>query len=90
MQYQHTYTCQVAAASGPLTVYTVRLITSFDRGAALSEPAAGVNVCLVAADGRCLLHRVPPVNDPQEAASSMDEICAVRAEEGLWGDKRGG
>jgi hypothetical protein len=59
-------------------VYTVRLITSFERGAALSDPAAGVNVCLIAADGRALLHRVSPVNDPQQALSSMDDICSVR------------
>ncbi|KAI8473164.1 MAG: hypothetical protein J3K34DRAFT_519180 [Monoraphidium minutum] len=70
-----------AAAPAPLTVYTIRLITSFDRGAALSDPAAGVNVCLVGADGRAVLHRVPPVNDPQEALSSMDDICGVVNEE---------
>jgi hypothetical protein len=57
----------------------VRLITSFDRGAALSDPYAGVNVCLIAEDGRAVLHRVPPVNDPAEALSSMDSICAVSA-----------
>jgi hypothetical protein len=74
------------SAEGPLTVYTLRLITSFDRGAALSDPAAGVNVCLIAADGRALLHRVPPVNDPKEALSSMDDICAVRA----GGGEKGG
>lgn len=55
----------------------MRLITSFDRGAALSDPYAGVNVCLVARDGRAVLHRVPPVNDPAEALSSMDSICGV-------------
>ncbi|GBF87634.1 hypothetical protein Rsub_00345 [Raphidocelis subcapitata] len=70
-----------ASAPGPLTVYTVRLITSFDRGSALSDPNAGVSVCLVAADGRALLHRVPPVNDPQETLRSMDELCAIVTDE---------
>ena len=60
-------------------MYSVRLFLCFDRGAALSDPCAGVNVCLIARDGRAVLHRVPPVNDPQEALSSMDDICAVRA-----------
>lgn len=43
----------------------------------MSDPSAGVNVCLISQDGRSLLHRVPPVNDPQEAASSMEDICSV-------------
>ena len=35
------------------------------RGAALSDSAAGVLVCLMAADGAALLHRVPRLNDPE-------------------------
>lgn len=68
-----------SSPAAPLTVYTIRLITSFERGSALTDPMAGVNVCLIAKDGRALLHRVPPVNDPQAALSSMDDICAVRS-----------
>lgn len=70
-----------SSSADPLTVYTVRLITSFVRGSALSDPNAGVNVCLIGHDGRAVLHRVPPVNDPREALNSMDDICSVAAEE---------
>lgn len=67
------------SSSLPQTVYTVRLTTSMQRAAALNEPMAGINICLVGKDGRAILHRIPPVNDPDEQAATMDAICAVSA-----------
>lgn len=60
-----------------MTVYTVRLTTSFDRGSALSEPLAGVNVCLIGKDGTGVLHRITPINDPSENQRVMEEVCSV-------------
>jgi hypothetical protein len=65
-----------AAPSG-MTVYTIRLTTGFARGAALSDPCSGVNVCLVGRDGRAVLHRISPVNDPIESRAHTEEICEV-------------
>jgi hypothetical protein len=66
-----------ASSSSPQTVYTVRFTTSFERGAALLEPLCGVNLCLIGKDGRGYLHRVAPVNDPQENVQRMETICQV-------------
>lgn len=53
----------------------VRLSTGMQRGAALSDPTAGIMLCLVSGNGTALLHRVPRVNDPeiteQEASSQL-------------------
>lgn len=68
-------------SSNPQTVYTVRFTTSFDRGSALSEPLSGVNVCFIAKDGRALLHRVSPINDPYENAERMESICKLAGAE---------
>ncbi|KAG1655963.1 hypothetical protein FOA52_005218 [Chlamydomonas sp. UWO 241] len=57
------------------TVYSLRFRTVYQRGAALSEPYAGVSVLLVSHDGRALLHRVSSVNDPEETARQMRAIC---------------
>ncbi len=35
------------------------------RGAALSDPSAGILLCLVSGDGTALLHRVSRINDPE-------------------------
>lgn len=51
-----------------------------DRASALSDPMAAVNICLVGKDGRGLLHRISPVNDPQETFHRMEEICKVTIE----------
>jgi hypothetical protein len=64
-------------SSSKSTVYTVRLTTSWDRGSALSEPMAGVNICLISKDGRAVLHRISPVNDPKDNLQVMQHICSV-------------
>jgi hypothetical protein len=61
----------------PLTVYTIRFTTGVARGAAMSEPYAAVNVCLIGQDGRAALHRVSPVNDPMESRAHTVEMCQV-------------
>jgi hypothetical protein len=66
-----------ALQDGQMTVYTVRLTTSFERGSALSEPFAGVSVCLISEDGRGVLRRISPVNDPQENKKAVEDICSV-------------
>lgn len=64
--------------SGPSssTVYTLRLSTSWDRGSAMSEPMAGVHVCLVGKAGSAILHRISPVNDPMDRLNMMRDICS--------------
>ncbi|KAL4427631.1 hypothetical protein ABPG75_001720 [Micractinium tetrahymenae] len=69
-------------ARRPDTVYTVRLSTAMQRGAALSDPAAGVLLCLVAGDGTALVHRVPRVNDPEITEQEVRNICSSIDEEG--------
>uniref|UniRef100_A0A383VRU7 DUF7755 domain-containing protein n=1 Tax=Tetradesmus obliquus TaxID=3088 RepID=A0A383VRU7_TETOB len=70
-----------SSSSSKSTVYTVRLTTSWDRGAALSEPMAGVNVCLISKDGSAVLHRIAPVNDPRDNLQVMQQICSLVGEE---------
>ena len=63
----------------PLTVYCVRLSTSYARGAAHSEPySSGVNLLLVGQDGRAVLQRIAPVNDPAESLQQINTICQAR------------
>lgn len=69
-------------ARRPDTVYTVRLSTGMQRGAALSDPTAGVMLCLVAGDGTALLHRVPRMNDPEITEQEVRNICSSIDEEG--------
>lgn len=54
-------------------------MTSFDRGSALSEPLAAVNVCLIGKSGSAVLHRIPPVNDPSDNRKLMEQVCSVSA-----------
>mmetsp|Transcript_15456 Transcript_15456/g.26744 ORF Transcript_15456/g.26744 Transcript_15456/m.26744 type:complete len:469 (+) Transcript_15456:12-1418(+) len=61
----------------PLTAYSVRLHTGHGRGAALSEPLSGVNICLIGHDGRAVLHQISPVNDPEAALACFDRVCQV-------------
>lgn len=56
----------------------MRLTTGFTRGAAMTEPYAGVNVCLLGQDGKAILHRISPVNDPTVSKGELEEICQVR------------
>ena len=35
-------------------------------------------MCLISKDGRGILHRVSPINDPYENAAKMEAICKVR------------
>lgn len=58
------------------TVYTVRMTTSWDRGSAMSEPMAGVHVCLIGKGGSAVLHRIGPVNDPMDRLDMMRDICS--------------
>jgi len=60
-----------------LTAYSIRLHTGHGRGAALSEPLSGVNVCLMGPDGFAIQHRISPVNDPLATASYFDNLCQV-------------
>lgn len=59
------------------TVYTVRLSTGSTRGSGLSEPNAGVQLCLVGASGVALLHHISPVLDPQKLQEELDAINQV-------------
>ncbi|EFN54594.1 hypothetical protein CHLNCDRAFT_135440 [Chlorella variabilis] len=58
------------------TVYTLRVSTALSRGASLTDPAAGVLVCLVAGDGSALLRRVPRINDPELTEQEVRDICS--------------
>ncbi|GLI69695.1 hypothetical protein VaNZ11_014384, partial [Volvox africanus] len=70
-------TTSLTDPEAPLTVYTIRFTTGVSRGAALSEPYAAVNVCLIGRDGRAALHRVSPVNDPLESRAHTVEMCQL-------------
>lgn len=59
------------------TVFTVRFSTSYARGSGLDAPCAGVQLCLISADGRGVLHRVSPTFNPQALASELDNIRRV-------------
>ena len=60
------------------TVYTVRFTTAFARGSGLDEPYAGVQLCLIGADGSSVLHRVSPLFDPAALQAELASINAVR------------
>jgi hypothetical protein len=62
----------------------MRVSTSWDRGSALSEPLAGVHVCLIGKCGRAVLHRITPVNDPMDRLDMMRDICSSVSFCSLW------
>lgn len=57
------------------TVYTLRLATSCDRGAALDDYNAGILVCLVGQDGDAFLHRIQPLADPESRRQELQDVC---------------
>ena len=59
-------------------MYTVRFSTAFARGSGLDEPYAGVQLCLIGADGSSVLHRVSPLFDPAALQAELASIGAVR------------
>ena len=61
------------------TVWTLRITTSDVRGAGMLEDRAGVQLALVARDGRTILRRLSPLYDSEAADSDLFEICRVRA-----------
>lgn len=60
-----------------LTVYCVRFTTGYARGAALSEPYSAINILLVGEEGKAILKRIPPLNDPAAAVEQMDVLCQI-------------
>lgn len=58
-------------------MYTVRLTTSYRRGAALSDPPSGINICMVNSEGAAVIHRIKPVTDPSSSHDDLDELCQV-------------
>ena len=60
------------------TVWTLRITTSDARGAGMLEDRAGVQLALVARDGRTILRRLSPLYDSEAADSDLFEICRVR------------
>lgn len=69
---------QTSDGGRPTTVFTLRFTTAYRRGAALSEPLAGVNVALIDTDGKAVLHRVPPLSDAADMHEELQELCKVR------------
>lgn len=67
---------RVGTQQHPKTVYTLRITTSSDRKASLSEPASGVLVCLVNDSGDSLLRYIPNCESASDVDSAMREICA--------------
>lgn len=49
----------------------------------MSEPMAGVHVCLVGKNGSAVLQRIPPVNDPLDRQNMMRDICN-NVRQSLW------
>ena len=64
-------------APKPMTVYTVRAVTSSERGSQLSSPNGAIWLCLVGMDGSSYLHRLSPVLDPELQQKQLREICEV-------------
>ena len=60
------------------TVWTLRITTSDARGAGMLDDCAGVQLALVARDGRTILRRLSPLYDSEAADSDLFEICRVR------------
>lgn len=61
----------------PLTVYSCRFSTGHGRGAGMSDQMSFVNICLIAKDGRSVMHRISPVNDPQMARHGIEMMCQI-------------
>ena len=55
-------------------MWTLRFVTAQSRGSQLSEPTAGVQVCLVGQSGDAVLHRVSAYHD---AASEKQELLRI-------------
>lgn len=64
-------------------MYTVRISTGSSRGSGLDEPMAGVQLCLVGANGSAVLHRVSPVFDPAALQEELDAIHEVTPDTAL-------
>ena len=62
------------------TIYTIRLCTSLQRRSALSQPLAGVQLCLIGKDGRAVLRRVSSEVDQEEQIGALRKICSVRGQ----------
>lgn len=73
---QGTTSTSANGSSTSSTVYTLRLVTSWDRASALSDPMAGVHVCLIGKSGSAVLHRVMPINDPKDHLQMMEDVCS--------------
>lgn len=58
-----------------MTVYTVRLITGYSRGSALSEPHSAVNLALISRGGQSVLHRIAPINDAASNSARFEQMC---------------
>mmetsp|Transcript_6311 Transcript_6311/g.17642 ORF Transcript_6311/g.17642 Transcript_6311/m.17642 type:complete len:323 (-) Transcript_6311:587-1555(-) len=61
--------------SKQMTVYTIRAVTSSERGSQLSSQYGGIWMCLVGMDGRSYLHRLSPIVDPDLLQAQLNEIC---------------
>lgn len=65
-----------AAIKQPKTVYTLRITTSPDRNATLSDTSSGVLVCLMNEQGDSLLRFLPCLESTTEIAATLKDICA--------------
>lgn len=60
----------------PKTVYTLRITTSPDRNATLSDTSSGVLVCLVNDEGDSILRFVPCLERDTDMDATLRDICA--------------
>jgi hypothetical protein len=58
------------------TVYTLRITTSPDRSATLSDTSSGVLVCLQNEEGDSLLRYIPCLENATEQDATLRDICA--------------
>ncbi len=60
----------------PKTVYTLRITTSPDRNATLSDTSSGVLVCLMNEQGDSILRFLPCLERASETDAALKDICA--------------
>uniref|UniRef100_A0A061R9H7 DUF7755 domain-containing protein n=1 Tax=Tetraselmis sp. GSL018 TaxID=582737 RepID=A0A061R9H7_9CHLO len=58
-----------------MTVYSVRITTSTERGSELTSLYGGIWLCMIGKDGSSILHRFSPVVDSTDLQNQLFEIC---------------
>ncbi|KAL6746417.1 hypothetical protein V8C86DRAFT_1524294 [Haematococcus lacustris] len=77
---------EFGGAGAALTLYCCRFTTGQGRGSGLSDPCSAVNLCLIGADGRAVLHRLQPYSQQEAGAGQQISQGASPQPQGLGVD----